>query len=106
MQSYLTKLTAFNNRYYSSTTGQQASQYIYDTVTSVSYTPASSVPSNLITPPTIQLAASRSDITVTKFAHSWSQFSVIARIEGKSSGAITVIGAHEDSINLSSAFAT
>ena len=36
MQSYLSTLTAFNNRYYTSSTGKAASQYIYDTVTSVS----------------------------------------------------------------------
>ncbi|RPD52916.1 Zn-dependent exopeptidase, partial [Lentinus tigrinus ALCF2SS1-7] len=82
MQSYLTTLTSYNNRYYTSSTGKQASQYIFDTVT--------------------QLAADRDDITVTKFNHSWQQFSVVAHIAGKSSGALTVLGAHEDSINLNS----
>ena len=42
-------------------------------------------------------------MTVSKFSHSWSQFSVIARFEGtSSSSSIVVLGAHEDSINLSS----
>ncbi len=50
----------------------------------------------------IQLADGRSDITVSKFEHSWTQFSVIARFEGKSSGAVTILGSHEDSINLNS----
>jgi len=36
MQSYLSSLTAFNNRYYKSTTGQQASVWIRDTVAAVS----------------------------------------------------------------------
>ncbi|KAF5374205.1 hypothetical protein D9758_004640 [Tetrapyrgos nigripes] len=83
MQSTLSKLTAFNNRYYRSSTGQQASQYILDTVT--------------------QLANSRSDINVSPFTHSWSQFSIIAKIPGsKASSPVTIIGAHMDSINLQS----
>ncbi|KAI0357858.1 Zn-dependent exopeptidase [Trametes cingulata] len=80
MQSYLSVLTSYNNRYYTSSTGKAASQWIYDKVT--------------------ELASGRSDITVSQFTHSWAQFSVIARIEGKSAGAVTIIGAHEDSINL------
>ncbi|KAH9937807.1 Zn-dependent exopeptidase [Epithele typhae] len=82
MNSWLSTLTAFNNRYYTSTTGKQASQWIYDTLASIT--------------------ASRSDITVSKFTHSWAQFSVIVHVAGKSSGALTVVGAHEDSINLNS----
>ncbi|KAH9847040.1 Zn-dependent exopeptidase [Lenzites betulinus] len=82
MQSYLTTLTAYNNRYYTSTTGKAASQWIFDKIT--------------------ELAGTRSGITVSKFTHSWAQFSVVARFEGKSSGPVTIIGAHEDSINLSS----
>ncbi|KAI0822364.1 hypothetical protein BC628DRAFT_1534332 [Trametes gibbosa] len=82
MQSYLTTLTSYNNRYYSSTTGKAASQWIFDKVA--------------------EFAGSRSDITVSKFTHSWAQFSVVARFEGKSSGSVTIIGAHEDSINLNS----
>ncbi|KAL5640535.1 hypothetical protein ACGC1H_007696 [Rhizoctonia solani] len=35
MNSYLSKLTAFNNRYYKATTGLDASNYIYDTLSSV-----------------------------------------------------------------------
>ena len=50
----------------------------------------------------LQLAADRDDITVTRFNHSWQQFSVVAHIAGASSGALTVLGAHEDSINLNS----
>lgn len=40
---------------------------------------------------------------MTAFTHSWTQSSTIARIPGTSStGAVTIIGAHMDSINLSS----
>jgi len=35
MKTYLSGLTAFNNRYYKSSTGGQASQYILDTVNKV-----------------------------------------------------------------------
>lgn len=39
---------------------------------------------------------------MSKFSHSWVQFSVIAKIAGtNTNGPITILGAHEDSINLS-----
>ncbi|GAB1524806.1 hypothetical protein RhiTH_007962 [Rhizoctonia solani] len=82
MNTYLSKLTAFNNRYYKATTGLDASNYIYDTLSS--------------------FAAGKSGVTVTKFSHSWTQQSIIAKIAGSSSTASTVVlGAHEDSINQS-----
>lgn len=37
MQGWLTTLSAFNNRYYTATTGQQSAQFIYDTVSGVRY---------------------------------------------------------------------
>ncbi|CAE6478252.1 unnamed protein product [Rhizoctonia solani] len=82
MNNYLSKLTAFNNRYYKATTGLDASNYIYDTLSSI--------------------AAGKSGVTITKFSHSWAQQSIIAKIAGSSSSApIVVLGAHEDSINQS-----
>ncbi len=50
----------------------------------------------------MQFAQNRSDITISKFNHTWTQFSVIARFEGESDGPVTILGAHEDSINLNS----
>lgn len=83
MQSNLNKLAAFNNRYYKSTTGKDASDWILSTVKS--------------------LASSRSDITVSAFTHSWTQYSIIAKIPGTSaSSPITILGSHMDSINLNS----
>ena len=82
MQSNLKSLTAFNNRYYKSTTGQQSAQWIFDKLTTI--------------------AAGKSGVTVTKFTHSWIQFSVIARIAGTTSGPVTILGCHQDSINLNS----
>ena len=35
MQDYLGKLTSFNNRHYTTSTGKAASQYIFDTVAAV-----------------------------------------------------------------------
>ncbi|KAL1747618.1 hypothetical protein HDZ31DRAFT_31540 [Schizophyllum fasciatum] len=80
MQGYLSKLTAFNNRYYKSSTGKAASDYIHDTVADI--------------------ASGHAGITVTKFAHSWTQYSIVARIEGAADGPLTLLGAHMDSINL------
>ncbi|KAK7445173.1 hypothetical protein VKT23_009604 [Stygiomarasmius scandens] len=81
MQSNLQQLTAFNNRYYRSSTGQQASQFILDTVSA--------------------MAESRSDVTVEPFRHSWTQFSIVAKIAGsRAQSPVTILGAHMDSINL------
>ncbi|KAG6910018.1 hypothetical protein DXG01_013740 [Tephrocybe rancida] len=80
MQTYLTSLTAFNNRYYKATTGSQASTYILNTVKGI--------------------IGSRTDITASLFTHSWVQPSVIVKIAGKSASPTTIIGAHLDSINL------
>ncbi|KAF5383645.1 hypothetical protein D9615_003820 [Tricholomella constricta] len=74
MQSYLGSLTAFNNRYYRSQTGVDATNWIVKTV---------------------------GDATVKAFAHSWVQSSIIARIPGTTNGPVTILGAHMDSINLS-----
>ncbi|KAG5647471.1 hypothetical protein DXG03_009402 [Asterophora parasitica] len=78
MQSDLNALTAFNNRYYKATTGAQASQWILD-----------------------KIASGRTDITASLYSHSWAQPSVVLKIAGKSSGPVTIVGAHLDSINLS-----
>ncbi|KAG9094380.1 hypothetical protein FS749_012599 [Ceratobasidium sp. UAMH 11750] len=81
MSSSLSTLTAYNNRYYQATTGNQASTWIYNQLVSV--------------------ANGKSGITVSKFTHSWTQFSVIAKFNGASTTApAVIIGAHEDSINL------
>ncbi|CAL1708995.1 unnamed protein product [Somion occarium] len=83
MQSNLASLAAFNNRYYKSSTGKDASDWILNTVS--------------------QIAASRSEITVSAFTHSWTQYSIIAKIPGtQASSPVTILGAHMDSINLQS----
>ncbi|QRV74533.1 Peptidase family M28 protein [Ceratobasidium sp. AG-Ba] len=81
MDSYLSTLTAFNNRYYKASTGLSASNSIYSTLTAI--------------------ANGKTRVTVTKFSHSWTQQSIIAKIAGTSTSSV-ILGAHEDSINLSS----
>ncbi|KAF9459298.1 aminopeptidase [Collybia nuda] len=83
MQNYLGNLTAFNNRYYKSTTGAAATDWIAKTAGDI----AARYPA--------------SGATVTVFKHSWVQGSIIARIPGTTSGPVTIIGAHMDSINSS-----
>ncbi|TFK39554.1 Zn-dependent exopeptidase [Crucibulum laeve] len=84
MQSYLGNLTAFNNRYYTSTTGVQATTWIVNTVS--------------------QIAAlyPNSKATVSAFKHTWAQSSIVAKIPGSTNGPITILGAHMDSINSAS----
>jgi len=79
----ITTLSAFNTRYYTSTTGVAAANWIFDTFT--------------------KFAAGRADITVERFTHTWAQPSIIARIKGQgpNSDELVIIGAHEDSVGTS-----
>lgn len=65
---------SYYNRYYKSTYGTQAGTWMYNTVVSV--------------------AASNPLITVSKFTHSYSQPSVIAKISGTSGSVGTCFPAH------------
>jgi leucyl aminopeptidase len=77
-ESKLTTLASFRNRYYTAQTGLDSANWIYDQV--------------------LAITANRSDISVTKFAHTWLQPSLIARIEGTSSVRdLVILGAHQDS---------
>jgi len=75
----LIHFSSYRNRYYTSTYGVDSSNWIFTTVSS--------------------FANNRSDITVSRFSHTWAQSSVIARITGTSSSSdeIVIIGAHQDS---------
>ncbi|KAF9006071.1 aminopeptidase [Cyathus striatus] len=84
MQTYLSSLTAFNNRYYKATSGAQASAWILSTVKQIATT------------------YGRTDVTASSFTHSWTQSSVIVKIPGTTATTpVTILGAHLDSINLS-----
>ncbi|KAJ8516803.1 hypothetical protein ONZ45_g5938 [Pleurotus djamor] len=82
MQNDLSWLTSFNNRYYRASTGADASSWILSTVQAI--------------------AAGKSNIRASAFAHSWVQSSTIVRIAGLDNSAtapVTILGAHMDSIN-------
>lgn len=78
MQTNLQPFTEFNNRMYRASTGKQASDWLLAKVKS--YVPSGST------------------ITVNSFTHSFTQYSIIAKIPGKTTKTI-VVGAHMDSIN-------
>ncbi|KAH7305117.1 hypothetical protein B0J17DRAFT_725597 [Rhizoctonia solani] len=79
MESYLSNLISFQNRYYKSEYGLAASNYIYDTLSG--------------------LAHGKEGVYVTKVSHSFIQHSIIAQIAGSSNASsIVILGAHEDSI--------
>ncbi|KAG6918153.1 hypothetical protein DXG01_016138 [Tephrocybe rancida] len=83
MERYLSNLTSFNNRYYKSTTGIAATSWLEMTLKDI----ASSY--------------SASNVNVSIFNHTFGpQGSVIARIPGTTTGPVTILGAHLDSINL------
>ena len=84
MESYLNSLTKFNNRFYNSTTGRESAQWIFDKLTKIAS------------------ECEASGVKVNKFTHPWLQFSVIARINGSTDGPVTILGSHQDSINLDS----
>ena len=80
MRSNLETLSNYFTRYYTSTTGEQAAQWIYIELVSIK--------------------GSRDDITVTYFENSFLQPSVIARIEGAHDGPkdVVILGSHLDSV--------
>lgn len=82
LDSSVNSLTSFYNRYYTSQTGIDAAAWVKQTWSDI--------------------AASRSDISVEYFSHSWAQSSVIVTIPGSElSDEIVIIGGHLDSINQS-----
>ncbi|KFA69824.1 hypothetical protein S40285_02435 [Stachybotrys chlorohalonatus IBT 40285] len=75
-QSWLETLAAYHTRHYQSQTGQEAAQWLFETVAEV--------------------ASANPKIVVTQFEHSFNQPSVIARIPGTSEN-LVIVGAHYDS---------
>ncbi|RAH52932.1 aminopeptidase [Aspergillus piperis CBS 112811] len=83
MEQNLNKFTSFHTRYYRSSTGIESAKWLYSRVSDVIE----------------QSGAAKYGATVEQFAHSWGQFSIIARIPGQTNKTV-VLGAHQDSINL------
>lgn len=83
MQHNLEHFTSFHTRYYKSEYGVESATWLYEQINDI-----------------IQKSgAAAHGATVEKFAHSWGQFSTIARIPGQTNKTV-VLGAHQDSINL------
>ncbi|KAK3294949.1 uncharacterized protein B0H64DRAFT_476328 [Chaetomium fimeti] len=80
-KDWLKTLTEFYNRYYQSSYGTEAATWLFDTVKSV--------------------AAENSAISVTQFAHSFKQPSVIAKVPGTTED-LVIVSAHYDSTGGSS----
>jgi len=76
IKSNVETLSSFFTRYYSTQTGLEAAEWIYNTLRAY--------------------AGNRKDIQVEYFEHPWLQPSVIARIQGAVSSDIVILGAHED----------
>lgn len=74
-------LSSYPTRYYRDPAGKESAEWLYEEYK--------------------KIGASREDVKVSLFKHSWIQSSVIARIEGKGERAkeTVVIGGHLDSIN-------
>lgn len=83
MRKHLEKFTSFHTRYYKSDYGVQSAQWLFEQVSDT----------------IADAGADKHNVTVEKFPHPWGQFSIIARIPGKSEKTV-VVGAHQDSINL------
>lgn len=83
MKKNLEHFTSFHTRYYKSQTGIESAEWLYEQVSGV----------------VDDSGASKYGATVKKFSHPWGQFSIIARIPGRTNNTV-VLGAHQDSINL------
>ncbi|TPX64764.1 hypothetical protein SpCBS45565_g05661 [Spizellomyces sp. 'palustris'] len=89
MKDFLTRLTGFTTRYYKTSSGKAASEWIFDQVQEEANK--------------ANAAGKGLNVSVTQFAHPWQQSSVIARIHPVASATeddgIVIIGAHLDSVN-------
>ncbi|KAI0268885.1 peptidase [Gloeopeniophorella convolvens] len=88
-QANLEEFTSFRTRYYRSQTGQESQRWLTQKILEITKTFA---PKGL-----------RNLISVTEFPHSWGQNSIIVRINGSAptNEGVVIIGAHQDSANLS-----
>ncbi|KAF8936831.1 hypothetical protein EDD21DRAFT_374480 [Dissophora ornata] len=86
MEVALTEFTKFHTRYYKSETGHQSAQWLYKQISDL-----------------IEETEEDSDVSIRKFEHSWRQFSIIARFEGRNESLTNepvIVGAHQDSVNM------
>lgn len=83
MKAHLEDFTSFHTRYYKSSTGIESATWLYDQIEGAVQ----------------KSGAAEHGVTVEQFPHSWGQFSIIARIPGRTNKTV-VLGAHQDSVNL------
>ncbi|OXV08934.1 hypothetical protein Egran_03303 [Elaphomyces granulatus] len=83
MRQNLERFSGFYTRYYRSQTGVESANWLYEQIENVLK----------------EAGSAKHGATVEKFEHPWEQFSIIARIPGRTNRTI-VLGAHQDSINL------
>ncbi|SLM38842.1 leucyl aminopeptidase, partial [Lasallia pustulata] len=74
MRKHLETFTAFHTRYYKSDYGVQSATWLLDQVNQT----------------IVASGADKHGATVSKFPHPWGQFSIIARIPGKSNKTVVV----------------
>ena len=88
IEENLLRLTSFHTRYYQTSSGLAASEWVQSVVEGYALS-----------------AAKEWDITVTPFTHSWKQNSVIVHLEDRNANtsaqqnALVILGAHLDSVN-------
>lgn len=89
MEDFLTRLTGFTTRYYKTSSGKEASDWIFEHVQEEA--------------DKANAAGKGLNVSVRQFENPWKQSSVIARIEPSLSASkeegIVIIGAHLDSVN-------
>ena len=89
MRDRLTDLTSFQNRYYRSKTGVKAAEWVESTISQI-----------------LEDAGIKTGVSVTRFQHSWPQFSLIVRFEATAPSAatsdknapVTIVGSHMDTV--------
>ncbi|KZS86991.1 Zn-dependent exopeptidase [Sistotremastrum niveocremeum HHB9708] len=84
LRENLEGLTAFDNRYYHSTSGRESQKWLFERICNVTAQSVSHTTS--------------SHVSVQEFDHPWLQNSIIAQIKGKTDE-LVIIGAHLDSIS-------
>lgn len=78
MKDFLTKFSGFYTRYYKSQTGVESNMWLFNELKKIS---------------------EFANVTVELFKHDWGQHSIIAKFASKRDGPVTIVGAHQDSVN-------
>ncbi|TDL24036.1 Zn-dependent exopeptidase [Rickenella mellea] len=88
MEENLATFTSFRTRHYRSDTGKQSQKWLLSRISEITKKSASK--------------SLQGQISISEFAHSWGQNSIVVHINGTSSDddGIVIIGAHQDSTNL------